>query len=67
MFLFLLLSVAWILTLGLEDLTGVYVKCLVSPFFFILSELHSKFQILVHEAFGWVLHLYFFVKYLFHV
>lgn len=47
MFLFLLLSVAWILTLGLEDLTGVNVKCLVSPFFFILSELHSKFQILV--------------------
>lgn len=35
--------------------------CLVSPFF-ILSELHSKFQILVHEAFGWVLHLYFFCK-----
>lgn len=57
---------AWILTLGLKDLTGVYAKCLVSPFF-ILSELHSKFQILVHEAFGWVLHLYFFVTYLFHV
>lgn len=58
---------AWILTLVLEDLTGFYVRCLVSPSF-ILSELHSKFQILVHKAFGWVLQLhFFFVKYLFHV
>lgn len=70
-FYLLLLSVAWILTLVLEDLTGFYVRCLVSPSY-ILSEFHSKFQILVHKAFGWVLHLHFVcvcvcVKYLFHV
>lgn len=48
-------------------LDWLYVRCLASPFF-ILSELHWEWQILVHKAFGWILHLSLFEKrYLFHV
>lgn len=39
--------------LSVGRLDWLYVTCLASPFF-ILSELHAKWQILVHKAFGWI-------------
>jgi hypothetical protein len=59
--------VVWILSLGLEDLTGFCVKGLISPFFF-LSELHSKFQILIDRglwlSFAFILNICFMYEYI---